>query len=569
MTKKKSEGALIRREFKPKTKNQAEYIRAIVENDIVFCIGPAGTGKAQPIDSIVYTAGGPVPIGSLSVGSRVLTHDSTEAKIIGIFPQGNKPVFKVTFSDGSYTRCCKEHLWTIESPDNFSGRKTVSLEEIMEYGLYTKSGKKKIRIPLCKPAAFSTNNLLIHPYMMGILLGDGCFSNKVSLSTADKEIVEFIENNLVDGHKLTQNGKYDFLISKNSNLIDNYYHTVIRRLGLMNCRSYEKFIPKEYLYSYTNDRLELFYGLMDSDGAVSKDGKCITFTTTSKQLSDDFRCLVESLGGTTTVSERVTNYTYKGILKQGRVSYTHYIKLTLDRYFRLQRKQNRVVKHDKYFPQRFITSIEYDGVEECVCIKLDSKDELYLTDNFIVTHNTACAVGLAVTSWLDGGYDKIVITRPTIATDEKEGGRGIGYLPGDIKEKMDPYMRPIYDEMLTYMDKGILVKAMYDGKIEIAPLDFMRGRTFHDSFVIMDEGQNCTSGQLKMFTTRLGSRSKMVVNGDIEQFDRRGDSCDLKYWVENIVNNEEGIGVIQLDQSDIIRHPVVSRIITRCKQLGK
>ena len=177
---------------------------------------------------------------------------------------------------------------------------------------------------------------------------------------------------------------------------------------------------------------------------------------------------------------------------------------------------------------------------------------------------TAVAVGLAVERFLNGDVEKIIVTRPTIGTDE-DGDRGLGYLPGDIRDKMDPYLRPIFDELLTYMSKDSVEKAIYEGLIEIAPLDFMRGRTFHDSFVIMDEAQNVTHNQMKMFTTRLGSRSNMVINGDVDQHDRKGD-CALDTWINYIINDVRGIAVVELEHSDIVRHQLVSAIVNKVKE---
>lgn len=178
---------------------------------------------------------------------------------------------------------------------------------------------------------------------------------------------------------------------------------------------------------------------------------------------------------------------------------------------------------------------------------------------------TACAVGIAVEHFMEGKVDRIIVTRPTVGTDEDYGG-GLGYLPGDIRDKMDPYLRPIYDELLTYLERSKVEELISKEVLEIAPLDFMRGRTFHSAFVIMDEAQNASYNQLKMFTTRLGSRSKMIINGDIDQHDRRG-ICALQQWINTIVNDIEGIGVVQLDRTDIVRHPLVSAILGKIENL--
>lgn len=564
----KTEFGELRRVFKPKSDNQVEYIRSMIENDIVFCAGPAGSGKAQPVDSIVYTPNIPCKISDLKVGSIVCTPNGNTAKVVGVYPQGIKPVYKVHFSDQTFTECCKEHLWTIESPNNFQGRKTLSLQEIIEYGLYTDSGKRKVRIPLSEPVYFHDKPLPLDPYLMGLLLGDGCFSNKVGISSSDDEIINYIINAIDGNHKLTKNGEYDYIISKRNNKLINKYKKIIEELNLLNKKSYEKFIPKIYLVSSIKDRWELFYGLMDSDGTISQNGKSVTFTTTSKQLSDDFVLLVQSLGGTVTVSERQTSYTYKGKKKLGRLSYRHYIKLNTDKFFKLARKQDKVTERTKYFPQRYIEKIEYSRNTKCVCIKLDSQDELYLTNNFIVTHNTACAIGLAVSHLCEGKKSKIIITRPTVGTDE-DGSKGIGYLPGDIKEKMDPYLRPIFDELNTYFTKHEVDNMIRQDVIEIAPLYYMRGRTFHDAFVILDEAQNATHVELKMITTRLGRKSKLVINGDVNQFDRRFKKCPLKVWISEIINEILGIGVIELQAMDIVRHPIVSAILHKVENFEK
>lgn len=181
---------------------------------------------------------------------------------------------------------------------------------------------------------------------------------------------------------------------------------------------------------------------------------------------------------------------------------------------------------------------------------------------------TACSVGLAVEHLLHGKVEKIIITRPTIGTDE-EYSEGIGFLPGDMLEKMDPYLRPIYDEVKTYVGNDMMKRWLYEEILEVAPLDFMRGRTFHNAFVIMDEAQNATHNQIKMFTTRLGNSSKMVVNGDIKQHDRRSQECALHTWMNEIINKVSGIGVIRLEKTDIVRNKIVSDILTSAEEYEK
>ena len=151
---------------------------------------------------------------------------------------------------------------------------------------------------------------------------------------------------------------------------------------------------------------------------------------------------------------------------------------------------------------------------------------------------------------------RIILTRPAV-----EAGERLGFLPGDIKEKVDPYLRPLYDALQDILGFDMYQKFTSRGIIEIAPLAYMRGRTLNDAFVILDEAQNTTSRQMKMFLTRLGFNSKMAVTGDLGQVDLpRGVQSGLAEAVE-ILQDVKGVGIVKLDSSDVIRHDVVSRII--------
>ena len=151
---------------------------------------------------------------------------------------------------------------------------------------------------------------------------------------------------------------------------------------------------------------------------------------------------------------------------------------------------------------------------------------------------------------------KIILTRPAV-----EAGERLGFLPGDIREKVDPYLRPLYDALQDILGFDMYQKFTSRGIIEIAPLAYMRGRTLNDAFIILDEAQNTTSRQMKMFLTRLGFNSKMAVTGDLGQIDLpRGVKSGLTEAVE-ILDQIKGIGIVKMDSSDVIRHDVVSRII--------
>ena len=172
------------------------------------------------------------------------------------------------------------------------------------------------------------------------------------------------------------------------------------------------------------------------------------------------------------------------------------------------------------------------------------------------TGKTYLAVVMAVHYLRIKDVKKIILTRPAV-----EAGERLGFLPGDIREKVDPYLRPLYDALQDILGYDMFQKFTSKGVIEIAPLAYMRGRTLNDAFIILDEAQNTTSKQMKMFLTRLGFNSKMVVTGDLGQIDLpRGVQSGLSEAVE-ILQNVKGIGIIKLSTADVIRHEVVSRII--------
>lgn len=172
------------------------------------------------------------------------------------------------------------------------------------------------------------------------------------------------------------------------------------------------------------------------------------------------------------------------------------------------------------------------------------------------TGKTYLAVVMAVNALKKGLIKKIILTRPAV-----EAGESLGFLPGDLKEKVDPYLRPLYDALHDVLGAEHTARLIERETIEIAPLAYMRGRTLDDAFVILDEAQNTTPAQMKMFLTRLGFGSKMVITGDITQIDLpKGIKSGLKIG-EDLLGNIEGISFVYLEATDVVRHPLVQRII--------
>lgn len=187
----------------------------------------------------------------------------------------------------------------------------------------------------------------------------------------------------------------------------------------------------------------------------------------------------------------------------------------------------------------------------------------YMKENDIVfgigpagTGKTYLAVAMAVNMFLNKKVNRIILTRPAV-----EAGEKLGFLPGDIADKINPYLRPLYDALYNMMDFEKVSHLIEKGVIELAPLAFMRGRTLNDAFIILDEAQNTTVEQMKMFLTRLGFNSKAVVTGDITQVDLPVDKRSGLIVVREILRDVEGLKFIEFTKNDVIRHPLVQRII--------
>ncbi len=172
------------------------------------------------------------------------------------------------------------------------------------------------------------------------------------------------------------------------------------------------------------------------------------------------------------------------------------------------------------------------------------------------TGKTYLAVAIAVNAYKAKQVEKIILTRPAV-----EAGEKLGFLPGDLQEKVNPYLRPLYDALQEMLGVDSYGKMMERGTIEIAPLAYMRGRTLNNAYVILDEAQNTTREQIKMFLTRLGEGSKMVITGDLTQIDLpKGQTSGLKHAIK-ILKDIDDIGIIRLNERDVVRHPLVQKIV--------
>lgn len=195
--------------------------------------------------------------------------------------------------------------------------------------------------------------------------------------------------------------------------------------------------------------------------------------------------------------------------------------------------------------------------QRILCTHME-KDEIVFATGVAGTGKTYLAVVYAATLLKKGEINKIILTRPAV-----EAGENLGFLPGDLKEKVDPYLRPLYDALYDVLGKEGVERLMEKEMIEIAPLAYMRGRTLDHAFIILDEAQNTTRSQMKMFLTRMGFQSKIVITGDVSQIDLISKKDSGLMHAVHLLKGIEGIGIVELGILDVVRHPLVQKIIER------
>lgn len=377
---------------------------------LIILRGVQGSGKAQPLTSNVLTPAGWRPMGSLRIGDRVITQSGYATTVTGVFPQGTTDVYAVKFHDGASTKCSGDHLWRVYVPKSYSDRRSVAkvmtTRELIEY---RNTHKFNVSIDLVGPVQFDQDDPLpLDPYLLGVLIGDGSIVRGARITSADEEIVNSVRRTLRDDYQLVRlgNTKIEYSIVQRHpvrlggrrGMSPNWYSDQLKLLDLYGKRSYEKAIPGLYMRAPTEARLQLLRGLLDTDGTVGKKGS-ITYYTSSAQLASDVQQLVWSLGGTCSIKDRVRHYTYNGVRKAGRRSYSLHIAHPSPRTLvSLSRKINRCNdafahghNRGEVSLRRRIVSISREHDEETQCISVDDPSALYVTDDFIVTHNTTFA----------------------------------------------------------------------------------------------------------------------------------------------------------------------------------
>jgi replicative DNA helicase len=394
--------------------------------DLVILAARPSMGKAQPLDAPVLTPGGYVAMGQIQPGSLVIGADGKSHRVAAVFPQGEKPVFRVRFTDGATVECCDEHLWYTTTRTE-SGRpggegSVKSLAEIRStLRVPGEPDRLNHRVPTVGPIEFAPREerLLLPPYLLGLLLADRSFRGLNIRFDGANDMHEPLHARLPSLDSVSLDGMTARIRRRKNEPTRRMYSVLeagglraarcsppqhrrsatraaLEQYGLHGLGSSEKFIPPQYLLASVDERLDVLRGLLDTDGhVIVPGGRAVEFTTTSSQLADDVIWLVRSLGGIISRREK-TSYEYRGEKRIGlpavrvRLWFPNGI-VPISSKKHLARWNSGAERLDG----RFVESVEAVGAKPCQCILIESEDHLYVTSDFVVTHNTALCLNLA------------------------------------------------------------------------------------------------------------------------------------------------------------------------------
>ena len=349
---------------------QEEVVQRMLEEPTRAALNASalGTGKAQPLSEPVLTPYGWTTMGNIKKGDYVVGADGLPTEVVGVFPQGEKEIVKVTFSDGSWTRATWDHLWTVRG--QIKNRKPVwevlTTRQIVDRGIKNSYGQRAFFVPQARPVQYAGGtDLPLDPYLVGVLLGDGGLSNLSVMLSTDSEIVDAL---------VLPSGCETVIATAHSDTYNEYRLNGLRKhlkaMGLVGKRSEDKFIPQQYLYASIESRVALLQGLLDTDGSANSNrdgapGPSVEYGTVSEVLAVQVVELVQSLGGVVRLTTRNPWYTYKGERRYGQKFYRLRIKFGEGIVpFRLKRKLAGWTHTTKYPPARALESVEVVGREE-------------------------------------------------------------------------------------------------------------------------------------------------------------------------------------------------------------
>lgn len=399
---------------------------------VVEIAGAEGVAKAQPLDCGVLTPNGFIPIGLLEVGDTITDPISGgEQTVTGVFDLGERKVFRVITNDGGETRCCREHLWKVTTNDDLShGRegRVLSLYEIKRIGLRERHGKwdaYKWRLPKLAPCEMeSAGSIPMDPYLLGLLLGDGGFTtSSIMFSNPEADLVAAVKKRLPPEDCLKKSGGCDWRIRKRKlGRVRSATQRILFTLDLHGKKSSQKFIPAAYKTASPHDRLRLLRGLVDTDGTIVKGG--VAYTTSSRRMAADVVWIVRSLGGLASTSSSIPTYTYRGETRYGLRSYRIYIRFPEPYLPFASKKHTEKWRRRGTAVHRSIVDIVPAGRAMCRCIKVSGKHQLYVTDDFIITHNTSLVLTI-MASALKHGSRVLYIDSETSASSGRAKQMGV------------------------------------------------------------------------------------------------------------------------------------------------
>ncbi|MFG2958646.1 helicase-related protein [Streptomyces sp. NPDC048291] len=389
--------------------------------------GEVGSGKAQPLDSLVLTPAGFRRMGDLDVGDEVIVPQGEIALIDGVFPQGERDVWRLVLSDGSSVECDDEHLWIVGTSCGWhrgQAPKVMTTREI-RLDTFRANGSSKWYLPVATPVDLGGDSgLPMDPYLFGLLLGDGSFRHNLRLSTIDEEIRDAVATEVAPHCRLVpvKGSRCDYTIqlTERAGGVRNPVIQALRELHLWGRTSHDKFIPDDYKNTSVKNRLAVLQGLMDTDGTIHADGMSASFCSASRTLADDVAWLVRSLGGRARVLPKSSAFNVSVALP---AEYPP---------FRLSRKAARVRSRPKYDTfRRGIRAVEYVGQKPVQCISVAHPSHAYVTDHFTVTHNTMVALR-AMLAVVDAGGQAAMLAPTEVLAQQHH--RSITEMMGELAE---------------------------------------------------------------------------------------------------------------------------------------
>ncbi len=313
----------------------------------------------------------------------------------------------------------------------------------------------------------------------------------------------------------------------------------------------------KFVYSDNNSLSVIFHDndlLMGVVGEFNKNLKELEKITQSNLYSRGNSILIKSNPQTNEIIKNAIQFLANQFINNGSIENKDIVS-SIDK-FMIDEKINNSKKNIEYIIKTPKKSVIPRSEKQKNYVRALKESDIIISAGPAGTGKTFLAVAVGLTMLLDKKIERIILSRPAV-----EAGERLGFLPGDMREKVDPYLRPLYDSLYDLLDYEKIQKKIEVGDIEIAPIAFMRGRTLKNSFAILDEAQNATDTQIKMFLTRIGENSKIVINGDPSQIDLPNKSLSGLNRSKKLLGHLKEISVIDFDHSDVVRHPLISKIV--------